>query len=194
MKTARAWCLVVCVVILPAAGRAQSQFGLAVRGGYSGLTGSDFSTADRAWMLDLNLRYGRRHGLSGTVGGHFSNHTVADTVELDAVGAYLEARYTGPTLSTNVLPFATVRAGYTRHGFTAGRGAGTQEGSQDGWTVGGTLGAALALAERVDVEIAGMYSVVRLGDATVNGNPVLDSDRRGGQWALLVGVVLRPGG
>jgi len=188
------WYVVACAVVLPVAGHAQSQFGLAARGGYAGFTGSDFSAADRAWILDLSLRYGRRHGLSAGVGGHFSNHTVADSVELDAVGAYVEARYTGPTVATNVLPFVTVRAGYARHSLAVGSGATTQNGSQDGWLAGGTLGAALELAERLDVEIAGVYSAVRLGDATINGIPVPDSDRRGGQWGVLVGVVFRPGG
>ncbi len=194
MNTAWMWRLAACAVVLPVTGYAQSQFALAARGGYTGFTGSDFSTADRALILDLGLRYGRRHGLSGGVGGHFSNHTVTDSIELDAVGVYAEARYTGPTVSTNVLPFVTVRAGYAQHSFTVGRGAATQNGSQDGWMAGATLGAALDLAERLDVEIAGVYSAVRLGDANTNGNPEPGSDRRGGQWSVLVGVVFRTGG
>lgn len=194
MPRARVWYLVLLAVGLPAVAGAQSRFALAARGGWSGFTGSDLASAGSALLLDLSLRYGRRHGLSGSAGGHFSNHTEADSIELDAVGAYVEARYTGPTLSANAAPFATVRGGYTRHGFTTTSGAATQEGSQDGWTIGGTVGAALELAERVDIEIAGMYTLVRLGDATINGNPRPGSHRSGGQWALLVGVAFRPGG
>ena len=146
-----------------------------------------------ALILDLSLRYGQRHGFALAAGGHFSNHTVADAVELDAIGGYLEARYTFPTVSTNVLPFVTLRGGYTRQGFTTGSGGGTQEATQDGYAIGGTLGVDYELSDRFDVEIAGLYNAVALDDASVNGNVTPGTERHGGQWAVLVGVVFRAG-
>ena len=186
--------LAVAAAVTPLALAGQSVFSFAARTGYSGFTGADFDAAGAALILDLSLRYGQRHGFALAAGGHFSNHTVADTVNLDVLGIYGEARYTFPTVSTNVLPFATLRGGYARQLFTAGSGGSTQDATQDGYAVGGTLGVDYELSERFDVEIAGLYNVVALDDASVNGNVVPGTERNGGQWALLVGVVFRTGG
>jgi len=186
--------LAVAVAATPPALAGQSLFSFAARTGYSGFTGADFDAAGAALILDLSLRYGQRHGFALAVGGHFSNHTVADTVDLDVLGLYGEARYTFPTVSTNVLPFVTFRGGYARQLFTAGSGGGTQDATQDGYALGGTLGVDYELSERFDVEIAGLYNVVALDDASVNGNVVPGTERNGGQWAVLVGVVFRAAG
>jgi len=186
--------LAVAVAATPPALAGQSLFSFAARTGYSGFTGADFDAAGAALILDLSLRYGQRHGFALAVGGHFSNHTVADTVDLDVLGLYGEARYTFPTVSTNVLPFVTFRGGYARQLFTAGSGGGTQDATQDGYALGGTLGVDYEMSERFDVEIAGLYNVVALDDASVNGNVVPGTERNGGQWAVLVGVVFRAAG
>jgi len=183
--------LAVAAAVAPSTLAGQSVFSFAARSGYSGFTGADFDAAGAALILDLSLRYGQRNGLALAVGGHFSNHTAADTVNLDALGFYGEVRYTFPTVSTNVLPFVTIRGGYTRQVFTAGAGVSTQEATQDGYALGGTLGVDYELSERFDVEIAGLYNVVALDDASVNGNVMPGSERNGGQWAMLVGVVFR---
>ncbi|HXV91070.1 MAG TPA: outer membrane beta-barrel protein [Gemmatimonadales bacterium] len=185
--------LAVAAAAAPPTLASQSLFSFAARTGYSGFTGADFDAAGAALILDLSLRYGQRHGFALAAGGHFSNHTVADSVELDVIGGYLEARYTFPTVSTNVLPFVTFRGGYARHAFTTGSGGGTQEATQDGYAIGGTLGVDYELSDRFDVEIAGLYNVVALDDASLNGNVVPGSERNGGQWAVLVGVVFRAG-
>lgn len=194
MRSAWMWVPAVLSVAFPLAAGGQSQFAVAARAGYSGFAGSEFASTGGALLLDLSLRYGRRHGLSASAGGHFSNHTRADSIELDAVGGYLEGRWTGLTVSENVLPFVAARAGYTRHVLTVGSGGSTQSGDQDGWTLGGSVGAALELGDRIDVEIAGVYTVVDVGDATIGGIARPGSGRRGGQWAVLAGVVFRPGG
>ena len=186
--------LAVAAAVAPSTLAGQSVFSFAARSGYSGFTGADFDAAGAALILDLSLRYGQRHGFALAAGGHFSNHTVADTVNLDVLGVYGEARYTFPTVSTNVLPFVTIRGGYTRQLFTAGSGVGTQEATQDGYAIGGTLGVDYELSDRFDVEVAGLYTVVALDDASVNGNVIPGSERNGGQWAMLVGVVFRAGG
>ena len=115
-------------------------------------------------------------------------------MNVDALGIYGEARYTFPTVSTNVLPFATFRGGYARQLFTTGSGGSTQDATQDGYALGGTLGVDYELSERFDVEIAGLYNVVALDDASVNGNVTPGTERNGGQWAVLVGVVFRAAG
>lgn len=171
----------------------QSVFSFAARTGYSGFTGADFDAAGAALILDLSARYGQRNGFAVAAGGHFSNHTVADSVNLDVLGLYGEARYTFPVVSDNVLPFVTLRGGYARQLFTAGSGGGTQDATQDGYSLGGTLGVDYELSERFDVEIAGLYTVVALDDASVNGNVIPGTERNGGQWAVLVGVVFRAG-
>ena len=158
--------LTLAVAAAPAPLAAQSIFSLAARSGYTGLTGDDFDGAGGALILDLSLRYGRRNGFAAAAGGHFSNHTVADTVNLDVVGAYLEGRYTFPTVQDNVLPFATLRGGWQRQVFTTGSGGGTQDATQDGFAVGATLGVDYELSERIDVEIAGLYQTVSLDDAS----------------------------
>ena len=179
---------------IPSAVGAQSLFSLAVRSGYTGLTGADFDAVGGALILDLGLRYGRRHGFAIAGGGHFSNHTEAETANLDIIGAYGEGRYTFPTVSDNVLPFATVRGGYVRYTLTAGSGAGTQDAVQSGYALGGTLGVDYELSGRVDVEVAGLYSALALDDVKVNGNVTPGTERHGGQWAVLVGVVFKTGG
>lgn len=193
-QTVGTFVLAVVVATAPATLTGQSVFSFAARTGYSGFTGADLDAAGGALILDLSLRYGQRHGFALAAGGHFSNHTVADTVSLDAIGFYGEARYTFPTVSTNVLPFVTLRGGYTRQLFTTGSGGGTQDATQDGYALGGTLGVDYELSERFDVEVAGLYSVVALDDASVNGTVIPGTERNGGQWAVLVGVVFRAGG
>lgn len=173
---------------------AQSVFSLGARTGYTGLTGADFEDAGAALVLDVSIRYGRRNGFALAAGGQFSNHNVADTVELDVVGVYGEGRYTFPTVSDNVLPFVTLRGGYMRHTFTTGSGTGTQDASQDGFIVGGTLGLDYEISDRIDAELAGLYNVMALDDASVNGVIRPGSERDGGQWAVLFGIVFRAGG
>jgi hypothetical protein len=191
--TVGALALAVAAAAAPPALAGQSVFSFAARTGYSGLTGADFDAAGAAFILDLSLRYGQRHGFALAAGGHFSNHSVADTVDLDVLGIYGEARYTFPTVSTNVLPFVTLRGGYARQLFTAGSGGGTQDAIQDGYALGGTLGVDYELSDRFDVEVAGLYTVVALDDASVNGNVIPGSERNGGQWAVLIGVVFKAG-
>lgn len=176
----------------PATLAGQAVFGLGARGGYTGLTGADFDGASAALFLDLSLRYGKRHGISGAAGGYFSNHDVGDA-KLDVIGVYLEGRWTFPTVSTNVLPFVTLRGGYTRDVFTTGAGATTQDAIQNGYALGGTAGVDYEISDKLDIEVAGLYAAVALDDAKVNGNVTPGTERRGGQWAVLVGVVFRSG-
>jgi hypothetical protein len=173
---------------------AQSAFSLGARSGYTGFTGADFEGAGAALILDLNLRYGSRPGFSIAGGGHFSNHAVADDVDLDAVSVYGEGRYTFPVMSDNVLPFVTLRGGYVRQTFTTGSGTSTQDAVQDGPSFGGTLGAEYELSERLGIEVAGLYNALWLDDMSVNGNPQPGTERSGGQWAVLFGIVFRTGG
>lgn len=186
--------LAVAAAATPPALAGQSALSFAASSGYTGLTGADFDATGAALILDLSLRYGRRHGLALAAGGHFSNHTEAETVDVDIVGVYAGGRYTFPTVSDNVLPFVTLRGGYVRHTSTSGSGGGTNDRVQDGFSAGGTLGVDYELSDRFDVEIAGLYTAVALDDYSVNGNVTPGTERRGGQWAVLIGVVFRSGG
>ena len=155
--------------------------------GYESLEGSDFDAADPGLVLGAELWYAPWRKLEVGLGVTRGTHAIPAADHAVNLIIYAEPRWTFPIKESVAVAMLGVRAGFARQSYT-------QMGFEiaaTGFACGGDAGFRVRVGHGVALTLIASYTHLDLGDFTLAGAPVSNTDTRGDALALLVGVTLR---
>ncbi len=181
---------VLCALLVPADAAAQEDgLGFEANIGYSWLNG-DLGRAIKGGPmgeLDFFMHTGSfRFGL----GGNYTSMNPEDpsAKNVTKAGVYGLIQYMIETES-RTRPYVQGRAGYVRMDSDQFFGG---EYGQEGFEFGFVGGIEYPLSKVIALDFTAIFSFLSMGDATVNGLPVLGAPDSGSTIALLAGVTVTP--
>ena len=166
---------------------AAQRAGATLVAGYESLEGSDFDAADPGLVLGAELWYAPWRKLEVGIGLTRGTHDIPGADHAVNLVIYAEPRWTFPIRESIAVATLGVRAGFALQSYT-------QQGFEiaaTGFACGGDAGFRVRVGHGVALTLIGSYTHLTLGDFTLAGAPVGNSDTQGDALALLAGVTIR---
>ncbi len=89
---------------------------------------------------------------------------------------------------SEMTPYVQGRAGWTRLSWTEARGTG-RDVSRSGLEIGAAVGVDIPVAERVSIDVVGLFTWISAGDREADGDTLPSTDETGSTFGIRAGVI-----
>ena len=159
---------------------------------YASVSGDDFQDTDAGLGWDGQVQLGYRAVLLGLGYERSSHHNDLLGEYVTATSVFVEPRFSLGRRSWAAIPYLAVRYSRTELSLDAFiPGLGSLAADQEGYLLLAGPGLSVALASKVRMELALLYGKASFGTAKVNGQPLVNSERRGSTFHARAGLSLR---
>lgn len=167
-----------------------AQVGIGVSGQYLSLSGDDFSGTDAGFGVEGNVLFPVGPSLRVGPSAQWSTHQVSGFTDNGTIFGLLgEARYMlgGAGKAT---PYIAARAGWAQASISE---SGTTA-KQSGVAFGGGVGVMIAMSPGLGIDLNGVFHSVSLGDLSVDGTSIADTNVSGTALQIRAGINFKLGG